>query len=69
MKRGAEKLSAISVRIPLEMLEKLDSMAKAWGRSRSFLAKEALDNHLAEILAEQQKKVRGNVGRAKISRP
>ena len=37
----------LSVRIPPKMRDELDELAEATGRSKSFLATEALDNYLS----------------------
>ena len=43
----------ISIRLPESSRVLLDKAAKQTRRSRSFLMKEALDRHLAEIVQEQ----------------
>lgn len=43
----------ISIRLPDASRRDLDRAAKLTRRSRSFLMKEALDRHLAEIVGEQ----------------
>ena len=46
----------ISLRLPEEARAKLDKAAKLTRRSRSFLMKEALDRHLADIIVQEQAK-------------
>jgi predicted transcriptional regulator len=43
----------ISIRLPEAARRSLDNATKLTHRSRSFLMKEALDRHLAEIVQEQ----------------
>ena len=43
----------ISIRLPDATRRSLDKAAKLTRRSRSFLMREALDRHLAEIIGEQ----------------
>lgn len=43
----------LSVRLPDETRHLLDKAAESTHRSRSFLVKEALERHLADIVAEQ----------------
>lgn len=45
----AEPSPTISIRLPLSTRNALDKVAKAQHRSRSYIMKEALDRHLAEI--------------------
>lgn len=45
--------STISIRLPEEDRAMLDKAATLTRRSRSFLVKEALERHLAEIIREQ----------------
>lgn len=46
-------MPTLSVRIPEDVNSRLDRAAKSTHRSRSFLVKEALERHLAEIIHEQ----------------
>jgi hypothetical protein len=48
-----EASPTISIRLPESSRVLLDKAAKQTRRSRSFLMKEALDKHLAEIVREQ----------------
>jgi hypothetical protein len=43
----------ISIRLPEKSRRNLDKATKLTRRSRSFLMKEALDRHLADIVQEQ----------------
>ncbi|HLN24010.1 MAG TPA: ribbon-helix-helix domain-containing protein [Patescibacteria group bacterium] len=46
-------MAPLSVRLPDETRQLLDQAAERTHRSRSFLVKEALERHLADIVHEQ----------------
>jgi predicted transcriptional regulator len=48
-----EAAPTISIRLPEASRKSLDKAVKVTRRSRSFLMKEALDRHLADIVREQ----------------
>lgn len=46
-------MPTLSIRIPDDINSRLDRAAKSTHRSRSFIVKEALNKHLAEIVQDQ----------------
>jgi RHH-type transcriptional regulator, rel operon repressor / antitoxin RelB len=54
MKHDAVKSPTISIRLPPPTLKALDEVAKTTRRSRSFIMKEALDRHLADLVKVKQ---------------
>lgn len=46
MAHGAQESTTISVRVPAAMREKLEHLAEATGRSKSFLTSQALEDYL-----------------------
>lgn len=46
-------MPTLSIRIPDDVSSRLDRAAKSTHRSRSFIVKEALNKHLAEIVQNQ----------------
>ncbi len=39
----------LAIRLPVEIEERLDALAKATGRSKSFYVREAIIEHLADL--------------------
>ncbi len=50
----AEPSPTISIRLPLSTRQMLDKVAKSTRRSRSFIMKEALDHHLANVIRGEE---------------
>lgn len=48
-----EQSPTISIRLPLSSRKVLDKAVKATRRSRSYIMKEALDRHLADIVRDE----------------
>ena len=57
-------LNMLAVRIPKEIEDRLDSLSKKTGRTKSFYIRQALDEYLEELediyLAELISSLRGN---------